>query len=248
WRSGSERVLGVWSFYRGYRPSGARADCVMACGATLKRSVGLEPLHGPPSPKRRRSSPLSGPGTPQPGQRCSLSAAAELHSSAGRKEGVGVRFLNLRPVYRQWRATLPLLLTTEKILHTFRQGYGQYQRRRQAEGGVVPSDSHGSGDERSPSPVLSSAPSSAPSSPTVVALTLGVPPAAGWVKKDQPFFTLRQVSYLCEHVLREREEALREEYDRVLNVKLAEQYEAFVKFTEDQIVRRYRERPASYVS
>ncbi|KAL7868923.1 hypothetical protein SRHO_G00103070 [Serrasalmus rhombeus] len=41
------------------------------------------------------------------------------------------------------------------------------------------------------------------------ALPLGV-----WVKKNQSSFTLLQVSYLCEHVLRE-------EFNRVLNIKLA---------------------------
>ena len=48
--------------------------------------------------------------------------------------------------------------------------------------------------------------------------------------------------------MREREEALREEYDKVLSEKLAEQYDAFVKFTYDQIQRRLNDRPMSYVS
>ena len=48
--------------------------------------------------------------------------------------------------------------------------------------------------------------------------------------------------------MREREEALREEYDQALTSKLAEQYDAFVKFTYDQIQRRLNDRPMSYVS
>lgn len=40
-------------------------------------------------------------------------------------------------------------------------------------------------------------------------------------------------------MLREREEELRQHYDRVLNDKLAEQYDAFVRFTQDQIHRRF---------
>ncbi|XP_072530144.1 akirin-1B-like [Salminus brasiliensis] len=182
----------------------------MACGATLKRSVGLKPIHGPPSPKRQRCSPRSGSGAASSGQKCSLSAAVKLHSSA------------------------------EQIFQNFRQEYGQYQRLCQAEEGVQ-SDSQESGDERTHSPVVSPtrhpATDSAPSSPKGVCM-----------KRDQPSFTLWQVRYLCECVIREHEEALKEEYDRVLNIKLAEQYEAFVKFTEDQIVRRYGTRPASYVS
>lgn len=40
-------------------------------------------------------------------------------------------------------------------------------------------------------------------------------------------------------MLREREIEIREEYDNVLTTKLAEQYDAFVKFTYDQIHRNY---------
>ena len=57
-----------------------------------------------------------------------------------------------------------------------------------------------------------------------------------------------QVSLICERLVHEREEALREEYDKVLTNKLAEQYDAFVKFTYDQIQRRLSDRPMSYVS
>ena len=56
------------------------------------------------------------------------------------------------------------------------------------------------------------------------------------------------MSLICERLVREREEALREEYDQVLTNKLAEQYDAFVKFTYDQIQRRLNDRPMSYVS
>lgn len=40
-------------------------------------------------------------------------------------------------------------------------------------------------------------------------------------------------------MLREKESEIREEYDNVLTTKLAEQYEAFVKFTYDQISKNY---------
>ena len=43
------------------------------------------------------------------------------------------------------------------------------------------------------------------------------------------------MNLLCERLLREREAALRDLYDRVLAAKLNEQYEAFVRFTSDQI-------------
>lgn len=44
---------------------------------------------------------------------------------------------------------------------------------------------------------------------------------------------------ICERMIKEREGQIKEEYDQVLNTKLAEQYDAFVKFTYDQIQRRF---------
>ena len=40
-------------------------------------------------------------------------------------------------------------------------------------------------------------------------------------KKDAPLFTFRQVSLLCERMLKEREDQIREEYDKVLTCKMA---------------------------
>lgn len=53
-----------------------------------------------------------------------------------------------------------------------------------------------------------------------------------------------QVQMICERMLKEREDALREQYDVVLNNKLAEQYDAFVKFTYDQIQKRFEATPS----
>lgn len=47
------------------------------------------------------------------------------------------------------------------------------------------------------------------------------------------------MSLICERMLKERETEIREEYDRVLTSKLAEQYDAFVKFTQDQLQKRF---------
>ncbi|KAK1790208.1 hypothetical protein P4O66_014136 [Electrophorus voltai] len=124
-------------------------------------------------------------------------------------------------------------LTPEQIFQNIRQEYSRYQRRRQLEGAFNQTEGCGSADGSSPCPVLNS-----PSSPA----------GASLLKKDQPTFTLRQVGYLCERLLKDHEEKIREEYEQILNTKLAEQYESFVKFTQDQIMRRYGARPASYVS
>ena len=40
-------------------------------------------------------------------------------------------------------------------------------------------------------------------------------------------------------MLKDRETEIREEYNRVLTSKLAEQYDAFVKFTHDQLQKRF---------
>lgn len=44
---------------------------------------------------------------------------------------------------------------------------------------------------------------------------------ASSLKKDQPLFTLRQVGYLCERLIKDHEEKIREEYEQILNTKLA---------------------------
>ncbi|XP_068611325.1 akirin-1 [Brachionichthys hirsutus] len=118
-------------------------------------------------------------------------------------------------------------LTPEQIFQNLRQEYSRIQRRRQLEGAFNQTEAGNS----SPSSSIN-----APSSPP------------GASRKDQPSFTLRQVSYLCERLLKDHEGKIREEYEQILNTKLAEQYESFVKFTQDQIMRRYGARPASYVS
>ncbi|KAH8867711.1 Akirin-1 isoform 2 [Schistosoma japonicum] len=66
--------------------------------------------------------------------------------------------------------------------------------------------------------------------------------------ETMPIFTLPQVTALCERLIKEREAELREEYDNILSCKLAEQYEAFLKFNHDQLYSRFQNSPMSYVS
>ncbi|XP_022913558.1 akirin [Onthophagus taurus] len=66
-------------------------------------------------------------------------------------------------------------------------------------------------------------------------------------RSEKPLFTFKQVGLICERMLREKESEIREEYDNVLTTKLAEQYDAFVKFTYDQIQKNYAAVP-SYLS
>jgi hypothetical protein len=59
---------------------------------------------------------------------------------------------------------------------------------------------------------------------------------------------MTQVNAICEKILNERESALREQYDLILNQKLSEQYDAFVKFTHDQLQRKFESAQFTYVS
>lgn len=65
---------------------------------------------------------------------------------------------------------------------------------------------------------------------------------------DLPIFSMSQVNAICERMLGEREAAMREEYDKILAQKMSEQYDAFVKFTHEQIQRRFATSQCSYVS
>ncbi|XP_072301530.1 akirin-2 [Eucyclogobius newberryi] len=126
-------------------------------------------------------------------------------------------------------------LTTEQILQNIKQEYKRLQKRRHLDSGFQQP-----GDGCCPvelqhihSGAALPGMSSGASSPT---------------RKEQPLLSLKQVGLICERLLKEREEKIREEYDEILTSKLAEQYDAFVKFTHDQLMRRFGEQPASYVS
>jgi len=58
---------------------------------------------------------------------------------------------------------------------------------------------------------------------------------------DKPVFTLKQMTLICERMCKERTDAVRQEYDKILHQKLSEQYDAFVKFIDHQIQQRFNE-------
>jgi uncharacterized protein (DUF885 family) len=83
--------------------------------------------------------------------------------------------------------------------------------------------------------------SSSASAPAVAAATP--------TKPDKPIFTLKQMSMIAERMCAERVEQVRAEYDQILQQKLSEQYDAFVKFIDHQIQKRFNESMApSYLS
>jgi len=67
--------------------------------------------------------------------------------------------------------------------------------------------------------------------------------------KEKPIFTLKQMTMIAERMCKERVEQVRLEYDQILQQKLSEQYDAFVKFIDQQIQKRFSESQApSYLS
>ncbi|XP_030054969.1 akirin-2 [Microcaecilia unicolor] len=131
----------------------------------------------------------------------------------------------------------PSRLAAEQILYNIKQEHKRIQKRKHLENTFQQTDPCCLNDSQSHTFLLDG--------PTIPGTT---PASSPPLKKEQPLFTLRQVGMIFERLLKEREERVREEYEEILTTKLAEQYDAFVKFTHDQIMRRYREQPASYVS
>ncbi|XP_023208018.1 akirin-2-like isoform X1 [Xiphophorus maculatus] len=214
----------------------------MACGATLKRTMDFDPLMSPASPKRRRCIPVA-PSASSPRRYLSMEPSpfgeSSSRLSASKSSGLRNDQFNGQPV------TLVLLLrfisvslieSPEQILNNIKQEYKRIQKRKHLDGGYQQPECCYSPE--SPSQLSMNVPSMPGTS------SGGVSPT----RKEQPLFTLRQVGMICERLLKEREDKVREEYEETMTSKLAEQYDTFVKFTHDQLMRRFGEQPASYVS
>ncbi|XP_028843191.1 akirin-2-like [Denticeps clupeoides] len=198
----------------------------MACGATLKRTMDFDPLMSPTSPKRRRCVPVPPPSS-------SSSPRKYLRDQPSPFGEVSSRY------------------TTGQILHSIKQEYKRMQKRKHSEGAFQAAEGRCSPE---PQPGLSYGSGCGlqgeMSSPCSCPLALkGAPSGPGSPsRREPPLFTLRQVGMICERLLKEREDKVREEYEEMMASKLAEQYDTFVKFTHDQLMRRFEEQPASYVS
>lgn len=216
-------------------------------GRSLARSLPEEKRKGGPPPFYSRSQPTPHPGAmacgatlkrtidfdpllSPPSQSPKRRRCTPLNSASSPQ-----KYLKMQP--SPFGEVTPRL-TTEQILHNIKQEYKRIQKRRHLESFLHQSEGSCSSDTQSQIPVLNG--------PALQGTSSGsLSPQS---KKDQPLFTLRQVGIICERLIKEREEKIREEYEEILDTKLAEQYDTFVKFTHDQIMRRYGEQPASYVS
>lgn len=224
----------------------------MACGATLKRSLDFDPLHTvvstspshapivartPPS-KRRRLSPRCG--SVISNSECRMSAGSPSQSSSS---------LNPSP----FKPMHPI--SSEAILKNIFDEYKRMKRRRQLQ--MTPGTSSNSevdhqnlqsftlAQASGSSPFHQSSQHQHPSSSNGSSAGEQLPDKK---LSNTPMLTMKQVGMICERLLKEQEEKLRSEYDKVLVTKLSEQYDAFVKFNYDQVQRRLNECPASYVS
>lgn len=56
---------------------------------------------------------------------------------------------------------------------------------------------------------------------------------------DKPLFTFNQVVMIVERILKAKEESIKQEFQQVLTQRLSEQYDQFVKFSHDQLLRRF---------
>uniref|UniRef100_T1E2E5 Putative akirin n=1 Tax=Psorophora albipes TaxID=869069 RepID=T1E2E5_9DIPT len=199
----------------------------MAC-ATLKRSLDWESLNQRPT-KRRRCHPFGSPSTSTSNAQNSPSASTSSSSSSS----AAMRVMEPKP--SPFAEAVCPKLTPEKMAQNITEEIKRLHRRKQLTFNTGNMERMQDSGESSGSEMGPDSPRRPDSPPSVVK------------NPEKALFTFKQVQMICERMLKEREDALREQYDAVLTNKLAEQYDAFVKFTYDQIQRRYEAAP-SYLS
>jgi len=194
----------------------------MAC-VTLKRSLDFDPLHSPTRPiKRRRCLPLTGHCSPDKrvGQEPGVSQGAKPSEF---KESV---------------------LSPEQIANNLRDEMKRLKKRREFRGQCPPSPGS---SPSSPEPMMDAPMEGGSSSSSSTAASVAASPSR--TNAEKPIFTLKQMSMIAERMCAERVEQVRAEYDQILQQKLSEQYDAFVKFIDHQIQKRFTESMApSYLS
>jgi hypothetical protein len=164
--------------------------------------------------------PLHSPGRPQKRRRCTPVSSPTIPPT---REDKISPFILAGP-----------RLSPDQIQSTIREEMRRFHRRKQLNFGE--------------SVHISSGPSS-PNSPNEFAETPSGFSSTSQPSKEKALFTFKQVGLICERMLRDQEIQIREEYEQALTAKLAEQYDTFVKFTHDQIQKRFEGSAApSYLS
>ncbi|XP_013103618.1 akirin [Stomoxys calcitrans] len=199
----------------------------MAC-ATLKRSLDWESINQRPN-KRRRCNPFGQSTSGSP------SRSASIHDGlpGSNPQSPSSRFAR-EPQPSPFADVNLSKMSPDKMSQNIREEIKRLHRRKQLPFTSAAiermQDSESSGSEMGPD-----SPRRPDSPPSMVR------------NPEKALFTFKQVKLICGRMIKEREDELREKYEAVLTTKLAEQYDAFVKFTYDQIQRRYEAAP-SYLS
>jgi len=197
----------------------------MACGLALKRPLEHDPYHSPESVKRPRfGTPLCSPYIPGPASNSKKSEnCAQIKGAYNSSpfSSVGTR-LTKEQLESYLRAEIRSL-RRRRLLPTNEEGAGSRYRTPKS-----PNNSSDSEGEQGQASELQNAPRIS--------------------DRDKPQFSFKQVHMICERLLKEQEDRIRDQYEGVLNVKLSEQYDQFVKFTQDQVYRQIETGPASYLS
>eukprot|EP00088_Acartia_fossae_P006390 TRINITY_DN1294_c0_g1_i8.p1 TRINITY_DN1294_c0_g1~~TRINITY_DN1294_c0_g1_i8.p1 ORF type:complete len:207 (-),score=62.26 TRINITY_DN1294_c0_g1_i8:196-816(-) len=206
----------------------------MAC-VTLKRSLDFDPLYSPSrTNKRRRCMPMH----------CSTTPEKKMREEEPAKPNSCFKESSLTP---------------EQIANNLRDEIKRMKKRRQ----IVGPSSPGSAPS-SPEPMMdteqqmtglgSNSPCSSPIASSshhhhTAASSNNTTATVAQEVKEKPIFTLKQMTLIAERMCNERVEQVRQEFEEILQQKLSEQYDSFVKFIDHQIQRRFQESQVpSYLS
>lgn len=194
----------------------------MAC-ATLKRSLDWDPYNSPAN---------AGPQTTRPAKRVKsqFGDRTQFAQSSTPPIKEPSPFQDVNPT-----------LTADEIANTIKEEMRRLHNRKQLHFGQQATSSGHLATQ--PLSINLSSPSGSQSpecsSPSSSSNVLSLPGMHSPNRREQPLFTFKQVGLICEKLVKERETQIREEYDKVLGSKLSEQYDTFVKFTYEQIQKRY---------
>lgn len=213
----------------------------MAC-VTLKRPLDLDPLealHSPNRPpKRRRCTPIKNIDRESPNTSLNCQTSFPSEPSAFRESP-----LSPSEIANYLRDELKRLRKRKQLApypHNHQQSGTGNQRPSPPASPGSPEPMMAELIDRASSPSTSASGSSTvqagPSSPKSLNSNLVAKKSA--LNENRPVFTLKQMTMICEKMCKERTDKVREEYDQILQQKLSEQYDAFVKFVDHQIQQR----------
>jgi len=203
----------------------------MACSIALKRPLEFD------SSEKQQTSPLPSK------RRCSFPTRCSPTYSSNRDEAASSSSSSSSSVWNRYassastshsgvisnaqspfkEASQKCSISSQQVLQSIYQEYRQLKRRKQLD-------------------QAADLPSTSSSTAAVMA------EAEKSSKKEGPLLTFKQAGLLCERLLKEQQEKLCSEYEKALVDKLSEQYEAYVRFSQDHLTRHLKDHSSAYVS